>query len=446
MGITLSLICQLAKASFLASIGPYMQSLLKFLKTNLRCFSGGNDSQHGSPNGGHQDALRLMESFQHWFNELIDSWNQETSEFRLEVTRFADSKWGRLLLSSPFWMLSVRYTTNEIELYRIHACQLSLLEEEEVRSKLRLKLIFDRRHKQWTTDGLAISNDEIRAIVRTNFRDFIHATMVDVPIQEGCGSSYLTVLEASMAGKMRDMVTEKHELAQKIVNQQEQLQNEIARELHDTVIGNLLTLTKDLKRGNVPTEEIIERILATTHSLRQACSSLAPRDIHDWGLITVLDDLLRNINARTGIDCNIDAGELPPIEPEVELHIYRIVQECLTNAEKHANATRIKVSAAVNEQRQLCVSIDDNGTGMAAEISAKRKIGESRGLSIMRERVDLIRAHHNAQLSINSSAEHGTCISLVIDLETCNGETSLLAASKSSEAGLTGSPESTPEV
>src|SRR6202000_192659 len=93
-----------------------------------------------------------------------------------------------------------------------------------------------------------------------------------------------------------------------------------------------------------------EELDRVSQKLRDICHDLAPRDLIDWGLKTVIEDLLERVEERTGADCIFDCeGELPDFPYPVQLHIYRIVQELLNNVEKYAEASRIDVNIKVFE-------------------------------------------------------------------------------------------------
>jgi two-component system sensor histidine kinase UhpB len=100
-------------------------------------------------------------------------------------------------------------------------------------------------------------------------------------------------------------------------------------------------------------------------------------------------------------------GRLPALTPEAELAIYRIVQEALTNAARHASARRIDLSVVLAND-QLTISIADDGVGLPASRA------ERAGLRGMRERALAI----GGSLTIGSAPEGGARVTLDVPLPT----------------------------
>jgi signal transduction histidine kinase len=132
-------------------------------------------------------------------------------------------------------------------------------------------------------------------------------------------------------------------------------------------------------------------------SLRTTLQTLRPPEIDDFGLATSLSALASDQQRRAGgtltIALEVD-GDLQGLPPTAAAHVYRVVQEGLTNIAKHANASRARVALgvrpepgeqAVGRRRWLELTIEDDGCG-AAE---RRKGTEADGFGLigMRERV-----------------------------------------------------------
>ncbi len=193
----------------------------------------------------------------------------------------------------------------------------------------------------------------------------------------------------------------------------------IARELHDQV-GQTMTalkisigqLTRD---AGVPRDvlqsrlDMIDEALNHTRNLSRA---LHPHVLEDLGLAAALDWLVEQfvspMVAKVEQDVWIDPARS---DPSHELTAFRVAQEALTNAVRHANARSIRLRA-VCEGGQLHLTIADDGGGFVAKAPGLKKTSTaSLGLVSMRERVlDL-----GGELHIDSSAEHGTVVSAVID-------------------------------
>jgi signal transduction histidine kinase len=151
--------------------------------------------------------------------------------------------------------------------------------------------------------------------------------------------------------------------------------------------------------------------------LREICYDLSPRDLSDWGLATVVEDMLSQMEQRTGIDCQLYCDiDVPVVPAAVLLHIYRIVQESLNNAEKYAQPSRVTVTMEM-EADKFIATVADNGKGFDMEATGD-KAGRAGGYGMgsLKERADLIRCFFPTKLFINSTPGKGTKVRLEIDL------------------------------
>lgn len=214
----------------------------------------------------------------------------------------------------------------------------------------------------------------------------------------------------------------------RLVNQEEVLKMSLARDLHDSVIADLMMLKRYLSGDKaLSTEETIEIIDETLVQLRDLVNSYSPRQLQEWGLRVGLQDLLDRLGRRTGIATSmIVEGEMPLFPESVTLHIFRIVQEALNNAEKHARAAHIDMEIKVDRKKghnqdddvdSVIIAIEDDGEGF--EI-ARDKAGSGLdsmqhfGLGGMHERVELIKCFYPCSFTIESSVKQGTRVTLQI--------------------------------
>ncbi len=161
----------------------------------------------------------------------------------------------------------------------------------------------------------------------------------------------------------------------RLLIEREQERKHLARELHDQLIQDLLSLSYELEDlDNTPrlpegfTDRITgmrEHIRRMIDDLRRICGNLRPPTIDSLGLDGALKSYVANWSEQTGIaaELNLDksVGRLPE---KIELSIFRIVQESLSNVRKHANASRVVVSVVRTSPRMLKMTITDNGDGL----------------------------------------------------------------------------------
>jgi signal transduction histidine kinase len=165
-----------------------------------------------------------------------------------------------------------------------------------------------------------------------------------------------------------------------LVLAQEQERSRIAAELHDTVAQDLRYLS--LRVGKIgrtaaaaERADLCREVTAVQEKLmgriRGICDGLVPPDFRFQGLPNALRRLCYDFGNRTGIDCRIDVAEnlcLGPMNEEMQLQMFRIVQEALINVEKHAGATETIVTLRNSEggpgkPRGIFISVSDDGRG-----------------------------------------------------------------------------------
>lgn len=168
------------------------------------------------------------------------------------------------------------------------------------------------------------------------------------------------------------------EAQRRLLSEREQERKHLARELHDQVIQDLLSINYELE--GMETEPAVSPTLANDLSdarqgirelvdnLRRICGNLRPLTIDSLGLGAALQSYTRDWSGRTEIKVvlNLDAnlGRLPEA---TELSIFRIVQEGLNNVWRHAQASCVQISLQHTSPRMLMVSLRDDGLGLSED-------------------------------------------------------------------------------
>ena len=161
----------------------------------------------------------------------------------------------------------------------------------------------------------------------------------------------------------------------RLLTEREQERKHLARELHDQMIQDLLSLNYELeemtaKATAVPSlaadiTEVRNDIRTLVEDLRRICGNLRPPTIDSLGLEAALQSYLHDWSRRTGIavvlDIDDNFGRLPEA---IELSIFRIVQEGVNNIWKHADASKANVTLQHTSPRMLLISIADDGVGL----------------------------------------------------------------------------------
>jgi two-component system sensor histidine kinase UhpB len=210
--------------------------------------------------------------------------------------------------------------------------------------------------------------------------------------------------------------------ASQIINAQEQERQRIARELHDETSQVLTSLLISLAvlEESIDSPEARERIAETralAHSTLRAIRTLSidlrPSALDDLGLLPALRWYVKEYQKKCAIEVDFRSGGLKERLPaEMETALYRIVQECLTNTARHANAKRVSVvlkesGDAVN------ATITDDGDGFDYDALLKNP-GQERGLGLagMQERAVLL----GGTLHISTKSGKGTTVRVSIPL------------------------------
>jgi len=233
---------------------------------------------------------------------------------------------------------------------------------------------------------------------------------------EHAGTEVNVVAEA-FNGMLDRLETERRASTRRALGAQEEERRWVARELHDEV-GQTLTAValkagRAARQGGAQAETMSEIAASLQQSLievRRMARRLRPEALDDLGLVNAMITMCRRIGDHGALQVDTDfATDLPKLSAETDLVIYRVAQEALTNARRHAQASTVTVTLACEADR-VVLSVGDDGRGF------DEPVGESNGLAGMRERALMI----GAQFDVRSRPGQGAEIRLSIPLaEDC---------------------------
>jgi PAS domain S-box-containing protein len=200
-------------------------------------------------------------------------------------------------------------------------------------------------------------------------------------------------------------------IGQATIETQEQERSEIGRELHDNV-NQVLTTTKlylDLSLSNPELkDDLIQKssknVIYVINEIRQLSRSLMDPSLGDLGLVDSIHDLIENINITRKLHVTLKAGEEleDTLTENQKLTLFRIIQEALNNAIKHAKATKVFINL-YQSKSNLLLKIKDDGVGFEP-VSVKK----GSGLKNIQNRVYLA----NGTISIESTPGKGCNIEI----------------------------------
>jgi two-component system sensor histidine kinase UhpB len=222
-------------------------------------------------------------------------------------------------------------------------------------------------------------------------------------------SAEVRALAQALAGMLGRLERERRDSALRELAAQERERLRIARELHDEV-GQMLTaiaLRAERAADEAAGEqrgallEISQTALGSLEDVRRIARELRPEVLDDLGLVNAVIALCGRVDRQRGIRVRRALDwSLPKLAPEVELVVYRVAQEALTNVLRHADASEVVVELRREEDR-VVLEVVDNGRGMSPD-------AVERGLLGMRERASVI----NAELDVRAGSGGGTSVTL----------------------------------
>ena len=206
-----------------------------------------------------------------------------------------------------------------------------------------------------------------------------------------------------------DIKVQKNKIVSEVLNELEKERSRISRELHDTVAQDLRAACI-IQKTNSNQNKILELQQNAIKQIRSICYQLNPPGIENGKLDDLLAELCDNFQKNTNIECSLhlsDDNLFNTVVGTDKLNIFRIVQESLTNVEKHSRATSVVINAR-KSKLGIVIFISDNGKGFDIQSILKSNTYPSErshfGLTGIQQRVKLL----NGKLKITSSAESGT--------------------------------------
>jgi signal transduction histidine kinase len=244
---------------------------------------------------------------------------------------------------------------------------------------------------------------------------FLIATILAILIT----SLYLIYSNRRIFEQLESLSRQRRVLAGKLITVQEEVLRSVSRELHDEfgqILTAVCTMLARAERRGVPADsplrteltEVREIAHNTLEKMRSLSQMLHPSVIDDYGLAKALEWYADVFHRQTGIHTRVAIhGEPVRITGQPAIHCFRIAQEALNNAAKHAGTKEAEVEM-IFDVDALTLNITDFGKGIVPAKHSKRGLG----MIAMRERAGLI----GGTLNITSTPGTGTTVTLVMPL------------------------------
>lgn len=201
-----------------------------------------------------------------------------------------------------------------------------------------------------------------------------------------------------------------HDLAGQVLRMQDQERRRIARELHDTTVQrlaalgmNLAVLERDLPGIGTEAQDLLgecHRLVdQSVRELRTLSYLLHPPLLDEFGLSKAVRDFATGFAQRSGLSVELDLpANLGRLAPELELALFRVLQECLANALRHSGSHSVTIRLAL-ETNRLSLEVRDFGRGLPPELLKAATRGHALpgrigvGIASMRERLQHLGGH-----------------------------------------------------
>ena len=208
----------------------------------------------------------------------------------------------------------------------------------------------------------------------------------------------------------------------KILDIQENERQRIARDLHDTSLQNLahlghkielasMYIDKDPIQAKLELVAVNKNLKAVIEEIRNTIFDLRPMSLDDLGLKESFERLFSKLKEMNrSFDFEVEMDEIISDNEVLLMNIFRVVQEACLNAIKHSGGNKIKI--VINQKNNYCyISIKDNGSSFSMEDVMSKK-DKSFGISIMKERIELL----GGEISFYTTTGEGTEVVMNIPL------------------------------
>ncbi|WP_435922733.1 sensor histidine kinase [Paenibacillus sp. DYY-L-2] len=361
-----------------------------------------------------KNAVGVMENSKLQIIEILDAARNELKTLNNELQQVIKETAETV---EKVDQLEVNYRRSRIRLTEVSRDFVRYKEEDikqayEKATQLQLDLMIYREKEMY----LKARRDELQKRARNVEQSVERAETVSS--QMSVVLEYLSG-ELGQVSRILESAKNRQMIGLKIILAQEEERKRISREIHDgpaQLLANLVLRTEIVERMLAKQEftmvqnEIVDlksQVRSSLEEMRKVIFNLRPMALDDLGLIPTLRKYVHDFEEKTKIRATFETrGKEHRMSSAMEAAIFRLVQEALTNAAKHAYPTYVAVDITYQAQ-MVRIVIQDNGLGFKVDQLDTRSKGHTHfGLIGMRERVELL----EGRMEIESAANIGTKI------------------------------------
>lgn len=243
---------------------------------------------------------------------------------------------------------------------------------------------------------------------------FLGATLLVIAAM----SLYVMRANRRLFAELASLSEGRRELAQQLIATRESTLQHLSRELHDelgqvlTAMGSMLGRAERQVPEGSPLRgelrEVAEIAQSTLTSVRSLSQTLHPSILEELGLDSTLDWYLETAGKQLGLEISYDRQGTPaPVASAVAIHIYRVLQEALSNVARHAGTEFVWVRLQ-HKDGHVVLEVEDHGTGLPEERTSRRGLG----MVAMRERAELV----GGTITFLRPSQGGTLVRLRVPL------------------------------
>jgi signal transduction histidine kinase len=213
------------------------------------------------------------------------------------------------------------------------------------------------------------------------------------------------------------------EFSQRLIDSQERERRRVSNEMHDSLGQHVAVLKKKARAGlelaGHPAAagafaEIAALAETVDTEMKEIAYAVRPHHLDTIGLSRTIETMVTRVGRACDIQLTADIIPIDDRVPEAShIHIFRIVQEAVSNIVKHSGATRATVSVSQGP-RSIVITVEDNGKGFSPDdLDAARLAMHGAGLVGIRERARIL----GGRVEIQSNAAAGTMLTVTLPLE-----------------------------